>query len=127
MADINAPAAESDILASSRYMLQKNTRGADKVPLVNRNATPVSQCPQVAQWPPPHDPHPDGPPLATKRLPPPASRLTAANKEMTRCPAISAQRGQAAGLSDWLMGRNISKRASQLLHSYSYSGIVTPR
>jgi len=87
----------------------------------------LGQCPQVEQWPPAHEPHPDGPLLATIRLPPLASRLTAANKEMTRRPVSSAQRGQATGLSAWLMGRNISKRASQLLHWYSYSGIVAPR
>ncbi len=70
----------------------------------------LPQCPQLAQWPPPQDAQP--PPLwllATSRLPPPLSFLTAANSEIIRRPAVLAHCGQAIGRSASLMGRSASK------------------
>jgi hypothetical protein len=61
----------------------------------------VSQCPQVAQWPPPHEPHPPPPWLpATGRLLPPLSLLTAEKTEIMRRAPAAAQWGQATALPD---------------------------
>jgi hypothetical protein len=65
--------------------------------------------PQVAQWPPAQEPQPLAL-LATIRLPPPASRLMAANTEMTRRASGVEQAGHVAGASLWLIERRVSKR-----------------
>jgi hypothetical protein len=69
--------------------------------------------PQLAQWPPAHEPQPLELLLATMRLPPP-SRETAAKTEMTLRALGAEQRGQAIGASAWLIERSASKRFSQL-------------
>ncbi len=71
------------------------------------------QWPHVAQWPPPHEPHPPPPWLpATGRLLPPLSLLTAEKTEIMRRELAAVQCGQATGLPDWLIGRSTSKGAA---------------
>ena len=69
------------------------------------------QCPHVLQCPPEQPAHPVlDVLLATIRLPPPASRLIAANTETARCAVSHPHLGHAIGVSIWLMARSASKR-----------------
>jgi hypothetical protein len=78
------------------------------------------QWPQLLQCPPEHPAHPALEVLlATILLPPPASRLTAANTEMARCTVSEPHFGHSIGASIWLMARSASKRLEHTLHWYS--------
>jgi len=83
------------------------------VPLFYADVIYSQWLPQVEQWPPAQEPQPLAALLATIRLPL-ASRLMAANTEMTRRASGVAHFGQVAGASLWLIERSASKRLAHV-------------